>query len=65
MFVENKPETAKMLSARVDSEMFYSLKALSNQVGQGTSTIMRLALVKLLEKAREKKPTSWEELKNL
>lgn len=65
MFIEKKPETAKMLSARVDGEMFYSLKALSDQVNMGTSAIVRLAVVKLLEKAREKKPMSWDELKNL
>lgn len=65
MFVEKKPETSKMLSARIDQEMFYSLKALSNQVGMGTSAITRLAVVKLLEKAREQKPTTWDQLKNL
>lgn len=65
MFVERKPETSKMLSARVDQEMFYSLKALSDQVGMGTSAITRLAVVKLLEKARQEKPTTWEQLKNL
>ena len=65
MFVERKPETSKMLSARVDQEMFYSLKALSDQVGMGTSAITRLAVVKLLEKARQEKPTTWEQLKKL
>jgi hypothetical protein len=65
MFIEKKPETAKMLSALVDGEMFYSLKALSDQVNMGTSAIVRLAVVKLLERAREKKPMSWDELKNL
>ncbi|UCF70829.1 MAG: hypothetical protein JSW49_00705 [candidate division WOR-3 bacterium] len=65
MFVEKKPEASKMLSARVDQEMFYSLKALSQQVGMGTSAITRLAVYKLIEKAREEKPTTWDQLKNL
>jgi len=65
MFVEKKPEASKMLSARVDQEMFYSLKALSQQVEMGTSAITRLAVYKLLEKARESKPMTWEQLKDL
>jgi len=65
MFVEKEPQASKMLSARVDQEMFYSLKALSQQLGVGTSAITRLAVFKLLEKAREEKPTTWDQLKNL
>jgi predicted DNA-binding protein len=65
MFVEKEPQASKMLSARVDQEMFYSLKALSQQLGVGTSAIARLAVFKLLEKAREEKPTTWDQLKNL
>jgi DNA-binding MurR/RpiR family transcriptional regulator len=65
MFVEKEPQASKMLSARVDQEMFYSLKALSQQLGVGTSAITRLAVFKLLENAREEKPTTWDQLKNL
>jgi len=65
MYIENERKTTKMLNTRVDSEMFYSLKALSDRTGMGISPIMRLAIAQLLEKAREKKPSSWEELKNL
>lgn len=65
MYVENERKTTKMLNVRVDDEMFYSLKALSDRTSMGISPIMRLALAQLLAKAREKKPSSWDELKNL
>ena len=65
MFVERKPEASKMISLRVDQEMYYSLKALSQQVDMGASAITRLAVYKLLEKAREEKPLTWEQLKDL
>jgi len=63
MFVESKPDTHKMLSMRVDEEMFYTLKALSQRVNTSTSVIMRLALLHLLSRTRENPPNSWDELK--
>lgn len=65
MFVERKPEASKMISLRVDAEMYYSLKALAQQVDMGASALTRLAIYKLIEKAREEKPTTWDQLKNL
>jgi predicted transcriptional regulator len=63
MFVEAKPETNKMLSMRVDDEMFYTLKALSQRINISTSVIMRLAVMHLLMQTRENPPNSWDELK--
>jgi predicted transcriptional regulator len=53
----------KMLSTRTDDEMFYALKALGEMTGTDISTIMRLAIASLIDKARTKQPQSWEELK--
>lgn len=66
MLVETKAQTGKMLSVRTDSEMFYALKALSDQTQVDSSTIMRLAVAKLIEKARTlPQPISWDDLKQI
>lgn len=64
MLVEKAAQTAKMLSTRTDDEMFYALKALSQMTGVETSTLMRLAIASLLEKARKlEQPVSYDDLK--
>jgi len=64
MLVEKAAQTAKMLSTRTDDEMFYALKALSQMTGVETSTLMRLAIAALLEKARKlEQPVSYDDLK--
>lgn len=65
MLVEKKQHTQKMISTRTDDEMFYALKALSQLTGADSSTIMRLAIAVLIERARTAQPTSWEELKSI
>jgi predicted DNA-binding protein len=66
MLVETKARTGKMLSVRTDQEMFYALKALSDQTQVDSSTIMRLAVAKLIEKARTlPQPISWDDLKQI
>ena len=65
MFIEKTPHTSKMLSMRVDDEMYYSLRALSDKLNMDISTIVRLAVANLLIKARERTPESWDELKSL
>lgn len=64
MFIEPKSDTQKMLSMRVDDEMFYSLKALSQSINTSTSVLIRLALHNLLTNTRENPPNNWEELKS-
>ena len=64
MFIEKKADTHKMISVRVDDEMFYTLKALSQRTNTATSLIMRLALMNLLMKTRANPPNSWDELKS-
>lgn len=64
MLVEKAAQTAKMLSTRTDDEMFYALKALSQMTEVETSTLMRLAIAALLEKARKlEQPVSYDDLK--
>jgi predicted DNA-binding protein len=64
MLVEKRQQTAKMLSTRTDDEMFYALKALSQVTGVETSTLMRLAIAALLQKARTlEEPFTWDDLK--
>lgn len=64
MLIEKAAQTAKMLSTRTDDEMFYALKALSQLTGVETSTLMRLAIASLLERARKlEQPVSWDDLK--
>jgi predicted DNA-binding protein len=64
MLVEKAAQTAKMLSTRTDDEMFYALKALSQMTGVETSTLMRLAIAALLEKARKlEQPVTYDDLK--
>lgn len=63
MLVEKRQQTMKMLSTRTDDEMFYALKALSQVSGVDTSTLMRLAIASLLEKARKlEQPISWDDI---
>jgi predicted DNA-binding protein len=63
MLVDPKPQTMKMISTRADDEMFFALRGLSQMTGTNVSTIIRLAIEALLVRAREKRPTSWEDLK--
>lgn len=64
MLVEKAAQTAKMLSTRTDDEMFYALKALSQMTEVETSTLMRLAIAAMLEKARKlEQPVSYDDLK--
>lgn len=64
MLIEKAAQTAKMLSTRTDDEMFFALKALSQMTGVETSTLMRLAIATLLQKARKlEQPLSWDDLK--
>ena len=67
MLTEKKPsrQTSKMLSLRVDDELFYTLKALSLQTEVDCSTIGRIVLADFLLKARENPPYNVEEIKAL
>lgn len=65
MLVEKKQQTEKMVSIRTDEEMFYALEALSQVTNKNKSTIVRLALASLIERARAAQPTSWERSKSI
>jgi hypothetical protein len=64
MLIEKLAQAGRMLSTRTDDEMFFALKALSQQTNVDTSTLMRLAIATLLKKARSlEQPVSWDDLK--
>lgn len=64
MLIEKLAQAGRMLSTRTDDEMFFALKALSQQTNVDTSTLMRFAIATLLKKARSlEQPVSWEDLK--
>ena len=65
MLIEIPVVAVKTLSARTDSEMYFSTRALAQQVGVAPSTIVRLAVAGLLNRARLAKPSTFEELKNV
>lgn len=66
MLIEKLAQAGRMLSTRTDDEMFFALKALSQQSGVDTSTLMRLAIATLLKKARSlEQPVSWDDLKRI
>ncbi|GEQ96910.1 hypothetical protein JCM17844_05470 [Iodidimonas gelatinilytica] len=64
MLIEIPVVAVKTLSARTDEEMYYAMKALANSMGTAPSTIIRLAVARLLDPARLAKPSIFEELKN-
>jgi len=65
MLIEIPTVAVKTVSARTDEETYYTLRALAQRVGTDPSTVVRLALSKLLIRAREKQPVSWDDLKNV
>lgn len=66
MLIEKLAQAGRMLSTRTDDEMFFALKALSQQTNVDTSTLMRLAIATLLKKARSlEQPVSWDDLKRI
>ena len=65
MLIEIPTVAVKTISARTDEEMYYATKALAQTVGADPSTVVRLALSALLRRARERKPVSWDDLKNV
>lgn len=64
MLIEKLAQAGRMLSTRTDDEMFFALKALSQQTNVDTSTLMRLAIATMLQKARKlEQPVSYDDLK--
>lgn len=64
MLIEIPYLAAKTLSARTDVETYWATQALAQSLGTNPSTIVRLAVVGLLNQARDIHPTTFEELKN-
>jgi len=66
MLVETRKQTTRMISFRADDEMFFALKALSQMSGVDSSTLGRVAVASLIEKARKlEQPITWDDIKRV
>ena len=62
MFVLPMPDTDKMISFRADDEMTYSLSALATRLRVSRSTLIRVAVAKLIKEARSTQPIRLREI---
>jgi antitoxin component of RelBE/YafQ-DinJ toxin-antitoxin module len=65
MLIEIPKVAVRTLSTRTDEEMYFATKALAQSVGTDPSTVIRLAVAALLNRARAVKPVTVEQLKNV
>ena len=64
MLIERTATAVRTLSVRTDAEMYDRTRDLAQSLGTDPSTIMRLALAELLDRASRVQATSLAELKS-
>lgn len=64
MFILPMPDSTKMISFRADDEMTYSLSDLAIRLSVSRSTLIRLAVSKLIKEARSSQPIRLQEIFN-
>lgn len=62
MYIEDKKVTDEILTTRIDREMGYGLKAMCLTYGKNKSTVNRIAIARLMEDVRARKPLRLEDL---
>ena len=62
MFILPMPDSTKMLSFRADDEMTYSLSDLASRLRVSRSTVIRIAVSKLIKEARSTQPIRLQEI---
>lgn len=56
MFISPRPDSTRVISFRSDDEMAHTLSALSSLLRTSRSTLIRIAVSKLIREARTIKP---------
>lgn len=64
MLIERTATAVRTLSVRTDEEMYDRTRTLAHLLGTDPSTIMRLALAEILDRASRVQATSLAELKS-